>query len=110
MRTRYSLMDALSVEVMLGTDQTTSTQDTYSTRVARSSPDGSGAERRTETTYYVAEGLLQYNKAFAGGQHRINATGGFTWESQRSERLSISAAGFVRSEERRVGKGCGGKV
>src|SRR3546814_1536667 len=27
MRTRYSLMDALSVEVMLGTDQTTSTQD-----------------------------------------------------------------------------------
>src|SRR3546814_5755030 len=90
---------------MLGTDQTTSTQGTYSTRVARSSPDGSGAERRTETTYYVAEGLLQYNKDFAGGQHRINATDGFTRESQRSERLSISAAGFVtydflnRSEE-----------
>ena len=95
LRARYRLWDDMSVELMAGTDQVSGRRDQYKTRFVRGNPDGSAAERRTETNSYIIENLYQYNKSLSSNRHIINATLGFTWESQSSRTLAASSQGFV---------------
>lgn len=107
LRTRYKVTDYLSLELMVGTDQTHNTEDTYASRLVRGVPDGEGSERRTETTYNVVEGLAHYNSNFHDSKHKINATAGFTREMQTSSYISAQSEGFVTDDflNRNLGAG-----
>jgi len=106
-RARYTLYDNLSVEVMIGTDHITNENDQFSSRVLRNITDGSGSERRTESTNYIIENVINYSTDFGQGNHRINATGGFTWEMQETDFISASASGFVTDDLKNNNLGAG---
>lgn len=97
-RARYDIRSDFTADLMLGTDRSSSKLDAYSTRLLYSVPDGSGSERRSEATSYVIENMYTYNNSFSGGDHRVNAVAGFTWESETSNFLSASAEGFVTDD------------
>jgi len=106
-RTHYDLYEDLFVEIMLGADKVVNEQDEYSTRLLRGVPDGDGSERRTENSSYVIESIFNYDRDFTQGQHRIDAVGGFTWESQETEFISASAEGFVTDDFQNNNLGAG---
>jgi TonB-linked SusC/RagA family outer membrane protein len=106
-RTKYKLTNDLQLELMLGADNTNNKHDSYQTRLMRNVPDGEGSQRRTENSYYVIEGLAQYNKNLSDGAHKINATLGFTREMQTTTVISAESAGFVTDDFQNRNLGAG---
>jgi TonB-dependent starch-binding outer membrane protein SusC len=106
-KTQYDFIDKFSMEVMLGTDYSSRTLNTYESRLLRDVTDGSGSEERTETFYYIIENLYKYNESFVDGTHHLDIVGGFTWESSKSNFLSGSAEGFITDDflNRNLGAG-----
>ena len=96
-RNSYRITDDLSYELMLGADIINRKQDEYASRKVRGNTDGSGGQTRSEATKYIVENLIKYKKTISTN-HQLDATGGFTWETFRSDFLSGSAEGFVSDD------------
>ena len=95
---QYELTDGLSVRVLAGVDQVNNEVDQFTSRVLQDGkPAGEGAETRSAATTFLNENTVSYDGSF-GSNHRTNATAGFTWQTERSEFVNVSASNFVTDD------------
>lgn len=95
---QYELIDGLSVKVLAGVDHVNNEVDQFTSRVLQSGkPAGEGSESRSATTTFLNENTISYDGMF-GSDHRINATAGFTWQTEQSEFVNVSASNFVTDD------------
>jgi TonB-linked SusC/RagA family outer membrane protein len=87
----YEIIDGLSATFRMGGDINNSRNDEYSDRTTQRGKANGGIGNVTSSNlkYWLAEGLLKYDKTF--GDHRISLLGGSTWE--KFERLSQRSYG-----------------
>lgn len=94
----YTLMDGLTLNVMLGVDQVGTKRDLYSPRILQSGlPAGSGEKAFANSTSFLNENTVNYVKEI-GENDRLNITAGFTWQTEEFENLVGSSSIFVNDE------------
>lgn len=94
----YTLLEGLTLNVLLGVDQLGTKRDYYNPRILESGlPAGTGLKRFDNTTSFLNENTLNYSKDF-GDRHSLNVVAGFTWQTQQSEYLKGESSGFVTDE------------
>jgi TonB-linked SusC/RagA family outer membrane protein len=90
----FDLFEGLYVRAEFGADFEDYTREKYSTAaLIRASNNEAETWRRTRLNL-LGEGLLKYNGTFADA-HDINATAGFTWQSETTENEFLQNSQFL---------------
>lgn len=91
----YEVIDGLKATVRVGGDINNARDDQYSDRTTQKGQanGGIGNVSSSNLKYWLAEGLVNYDKAF--GNHRISLMGGSTWEKFESMGQTSRATGFL---------------
>ncbi|QGY42479.1 SusC/RagA family TonB-linked outer membrane protein [Maribellus comscasis] len=92
----YSIIDGLKASVRLGTNLYNSRYDSYKDRTTEKgkSSGGIGSITTNDNSYWMFEGLLNYDKYF-NQVHHISVMGGATWEEFENLSQYSYAAGFL---------------
>lgn len=95
---KYNFTESLTFETKAGADITRSVRDEYWSRQTRygqisNNAGGSASVMNVETTKFLNENLLKFNKEF--DIHSINAVAGFTIEEEVQEGRNMNASGFI---------------
>jgi TonB-linked SusC/RagA family outer membrane protein len=90
----YAIFDGLKLKVSAGVDNTWSRQDFYAPRTLSIYSNGGGYRNYSNSATFVNENLLNFNKTF--NRHNIDAVGGISYQSSKSQYLSSGTAqGFL---------------
>ena len=91
----YRIFEGFTAKTLFGADYLGTQTENYATRLHETGGAGGTASvGRGETSVYLNENTLSYNRTFSSA-HRINTTAGFTWQHEQNSGLSASASGFV---------------
>ena len=92
----YDLVEGLKLRVSLGGDLSNRSRDTYfpRTTLQGSQTNGYAKRGRTETTNFLNENTLSYNRSF-GTSHLIDAVAGYTRQQSDLVSSSIQNSNFV---------------
>jgi len=91
----YKIANGLKVTARLGGDIFNTRNDEYSDRttIKGKASGGIGNVYSNNSTYWLAEGLINYEKTF--GRHHISVMGGSTWEKFENLYQRSYATGFL---------------
>jgi len=90
----YAIMDGLRLKVSAGIDNNWSRHDFYAPSTLSIYSNGGGYRNYSNGATFVNENLLNYSKTF--NLHSIDAVGGITYQSSKSQYLnSGTAQGFL---------------
>ena len=91
----YEIISGLKASIKFGADLSNVRNDEYSDRTTQrgKANGGIGNVYSTNTKYWLAEGLLNYDKIF--GQHHLTVLAGSTWEKFDNIYQGSYATGFL---------------
>ena len=94
MSLEYQIFDGLIFKSTLGIDYGSSRTDFYSSTVLKMSKTGSASIASGESSNFVNENILTYNKTF-NKDHNLILMGGLTNESNIGQGITASSNGFL---------------
>ncbi|MFL5386406.1 MAG: SusC/RagA family TonB-linked outer membrane protein [Longimicrobiaceae bacterium] len=95
--TSYELLPGLTARVSLGADYANRFRNTYyprTTRTGLEAPNGQAIRGTANVLSVLNENTLTYDHDVGSFSH-LNAVGGFTWQTNVTERTSVTGADFV---------------
>ncbi|HEX9939521.1 MAG TPA: TonB-dependent receptor, partial [Longimicrobium sp.] len=95
--TSYEILRGLTARVSVGGDYADRYRNTYyprTTRTGLEAPNGQAIRGTSRILSVLNENTLTYDGDI-GGHSRLNVVGGFTWQTNVTERTSVSGVDFV---------------
>ncbi len=92
--TTWKIIDGISLKVTFGTDMSSANRSVYWPKetVNGFNANGSASQANRKMASYLNENILTYDRSF--GDHSLNATGGFTWQTFHNQFFSAGATNF----------------
>lgn len=90
----WKITEGLSLKVTFGTDMSSANRSVYWPKetVNGSNANGSASQANRKMASYLNENILTYERVF--GEHSLNVTGGFTWQTFHNQFFSAGATNF----------------
>ncbi len=90
----WKIIEGLSLKVTFGTDMSSANRSVYWPKetVNGYNANGSASQANRKMASYLNENILTYERVF--GDHSLNVTGGFTWQTFHNQFFSAGATNF----------------
>ncbi len=89
----YSILKDLTVSVRLAMDKLDQHNDIYVKKGSFVNPSPGATVKMNNGVNYIIENLLNYNHSFRN-KHRLNFTGGYTWQENNTRFFQMGGTGF----------------